>query len=223
MLAAQTETGFEVIVSDAGSTDGTLELLEAESRFNLVWRSSPDGGIYDGMNIGIDKARGHWFLFLGADDQLAAAETLAHTRELLERTNLDIFSCAVRYTGKRNPLVPHIHTPVYGKRLRWKNTLHHQGTFYRATLFASQRFDLRFPILADYHFNLTCWKRGKLGEVHPNIVAMAGAQGISKGFKWAQYREELRVKQDVLGWGERLLQTPWVWFKFVAKQMGRLI
>ena len=58
---------------------------------------------------------------------------------------------------------------------------------------------------------------------HPNIVAMAGAQGISKGFKSAQYREELRVKQDVFGWGERLLQAPWVWFKFVAKQMGRLI
>jgi glycosyltransferase involved in cell wall biosynthesis len=54
------------IIMDAGSTDGTLELLR---RFpHLRVNSEPDEGIYDGLNKGVRLSRGEVIGFLNTDD-----------------------------------------------------------------------------------------------------------------------------------------------------------
>jgi glycosyltransferase involved in cell wall biosynthesis len=65
------------IVIDGGSTDGTLDICD---RFPSVEKIVVPGcSIYEAWNIGIERARGDWIMFLNADDELAegAAEVVA--------------------------------------------------------------------------------------------------------------------------------------------------
>ena len=57
-LAAQTRAPDEVIICDGGSTDGTLQLLEAESRVSLRVVRQPGANISQGRNAAIEAATG---------------------------------------------------------------------------------------------------------------------------------------------------------------------
>jgi len=57
-LAAQTRLPDEVVICDGGSTDGTLPLLEAESRLPLRVIRRPGGNISQGRNAAIEVATG---------------------------------------------------------------------------------------------------------------------------------------------------------------------
>lgn len=57
-IAAQTRLPDEVVVCDGGSTDATLDLLRAETRFPLRLLSRPESNISQGRNAAIDAASG---------------------------------------------------------------------------------------------------------------------------------------------------------------------
>src|SRR5262249_42799842 len=65
------------IVVDGGSTDNTLVLCAERAATETI--VVPDCSIYEAWNIGLERARGDWVMFLNADDELAedAAETVA--------------------------------------------------------------------------------------------------------------------------------------------------
>src|SRR5688500_7526778 len=58
----------EIIVIDAGSADGTKELLATYAAKLAYWISEPDGGIYHAWNKGLKTAAGEWICFIGGDD-----------------------------------------------------------------------------------------------------------------------------------------------------------
>jgi glycosyltransferase involved in cell wall biosynthesis len=64
----QDEVEWEHIVVDAGSTDGTLDILREYP--HLRWKSEPDHGISHGFNKGFRQATGEWVMWLNADDYL---------------------------------------------------------------------------------------------------------------------------------------------------------
>ena len=71
VLSQQHEHELELIVIDAGSTDGTLDVLERyRKQYRLMLVSEPDRGIYDGMNKGIGLATGDVVGILNADDRV---------------------------------------------------------------------------------------------------------------------------------------------------------
>jgi glycosyltransferase involved in cell wall biosynthesis len=90
-LARQLWRGFEVIVSDGASDDGTPELARAYAGSLPALRvdSRPDSGVYDAINRGVAQARGEWVLVLGSDDRLHANDTLARVAPLLQSTTAE--------------------------------------------------------------------------------------------------------------------------------------
>ena len=64
----QTYSNKELIIIDGGSTDGTADLLKANSAKVSYWVSETDNGIYNAWNKGLSQANGDWICFLGADD-----------------------------------------------------------------------------------------------------------------------------------------------------------
>ena len=79
-VVRQTCSDFELVLVDGGSTDGTLDIAKSFAPnlgTRLVIHCGPDQGVYDAMNRGVGMATGAWLLFLGADDTLYEADTLA--------------------------------------------------------------------------------------------------------------------------------------------------
>jgi glycosyltransferase involved in cell wall biosynthesis len=65
------------IVIDGGSSDQTISICEKFPAIDTV--VVPGCSIYEAWNIGLERARGDWIMFLNADDELAegAAEIVA--------------------------------------------------------------------------------------------------------------------------------------------------
>ena len=79
-VASQTYRNIEHIIVDGGSTDESVDIIrkyESSNRssvhpLTIVWSSKKDKGIYNGMNIGIQRATGDYIQILNSGDILAA-------------------------------------------------------------------------------------------------------------------------------------------------------
>jgi glycosyltransferase involved in cell wall biosynthesis len=70
-LSKQNYNSFEVIVSDAGSRDGTNKVVNGfKNNLNIKLIENPPKGPAAGRNEGAKIARGEWLLFLDADDDI---------------------------------------------------------------------------------------------------------------------------------------------------------
>lgn len=190
----QSHSAVECIVIDGASTDGTLELLQGNPAIDLLI-SEPDRGIYDAMNKGIRYARGEWVLFLGADDQLADDGVLA-------RTFSASYDSQLIYGNVRFGQSACLYDGTFSKsKLMWKNICH-QAIFYRRELFLRiGLFDERYPLWADWEFNLRAFADPATKPQYINeVISLYGACGLS----YAQcdhifLADRLRLIMDLFG------------------------
>src|SRR5688500_13298908 len=78
----QNYTHKEIIVIDAGSADGTKEVLASYASKLAYWISEPDGGIYHAWNKGLKTAAGEWICFIGGDDVWSNASSLSNLMKM---------------------------------------------------------------------------------------------------------------------------------------------
>jgi glycosyltransferase involved in cell wall biosynthesis len=164
---------FELIVIDGGSQDGTVELLRSFDERIDVWISEPDRGIYDAMNKAQTLAQGVFLYHLNAGDTLL--EIPRRELEQAARQPVDAVTFRVRVDDDRE------FRPSFGFKLRLKNTLHHQGTFYRRETFGP--YDLQFRILADFDANQRLALRRAKVQIVDKLIAhhVSGGAGDSLG------------------------------------------
>ena len=168
----QTYSRIEYIIIDGGSKDGTVDIIKKYQDRIAYWVSEPDEGIYDAMNKGIRHASGDWIYFLGADDilyNILHCMTTAFVNDSsIYYGNVQLASSAKLYNGKFN---------IY--KLSTAN-LCHQAVFYPAKVFQLYKYDLRYPVYADYYLNLQCWADRRLKfQYLPFTVAAFCDNGIS--------------------------------------------
>ncbi len=86
--------------------------------------------------------------------------------------------------------------PSWSQKIWLKNTLHHQGVFYKRSIFKKLSFDTDYKILADYDLNLKLWQRKSPILLIDRIIARCGTQGLSKQYNWTLYKEEIKIKTN---------------------------
>lgn len=159
---------IEYIVVDGGSTDGTIGTLHSFDDYLDYWISEPDAGIYDAMNKGIVLARGQWIYHLNIGDHLLRLPQLF---DYPISNNVMCIGAVVQTSNDQ------VHIPSAGIALRFHNTLHHQGCFYRNT--SRLRYDIRYKVFADFNLNQQLLLSGAQILLCQDVVAMHDGGGVS--------------------------------------------
>jgi len=85
----QTFQNVEHIIQDGGSTDRTLEVIDATADARTHRVSAPDDGIYDAINKGIERSSGDVIGLMHSDDYFAHANILTLVEAAFANPDVD--------------------------------------------------------------------------------------------------------------------------------------
>ena len=163
-ILAQTCRDLEIVVQDACSEDDSFRALDAclkaenkSEHIPVRLAQKKDKGIYDGMNLALQRAVGRYVYFLNCGDYLHDGEVLSKVKEEIHKReenapeeNARIFYGNVleRRSGEEVAANPRMTDFAL-----FRNIPCHQACFYDRRLFERRAFDLRYKVRADYeHF-----------------------------------------------------------------------
>lgn len=157
-LRMQTFRGFEVVVMDGGSTDGTVDILKSAGDVVTHWHSERDRGIYHAWNKALAHAHGEWICFLGGDDRLHDAHALERIIPFLRNPgSRRVVYGRLRQVDEQGRVVAEIGEPWERAKgaFRAYRCLPHSGLMHHRSLFELHGpFDESLRIAADYEFLL---------------------------------------------------------------------
>jgi len=191
-VALQSYDNIEYLIIDGASTDHTVQVINQYLSFIDFFVSEPDAGIYDAMNKGIKHATGEWIYFLNSGDRIFSKNTLENIfSKPNKKINGDVsiligdvlYDSSKHFKGYMNSMI------------MIRNTLHHQGTIYRYTVFEKILYDNNLKILGDYDVNLYLYKKKAKYINLKEILAKCENGGVSMQVMWSKYIEEIKIKR----------------------------
>lgn len=188
-LEAQTDSDFDWIISDGGSTDSTISLLKSIKKINIKITSQDDFGIYDALNRGIKNSKNEYYLVVGADDTLSE-DAIEKYKAAASFTKPDFVAAGFSLEGKsyypknisgwRRGLPDVASSHSIG--LLIKKELHYKIGFYSRSL----------PICADQLFVLKAIQSGASIQRIQYIAGEYGYEGFSAQDKAGMITELFR-------------------------------
>lgn len=154
----QTYQDYEVLLQDAGSKDGTVEIArEFEPKFSgrLKIVSARDNGLYDGFNKGAQRATGEVVGVLNSDDFYSTntvLETIAKT--YAEHPEIDAVYADVHYVYPSDLSKPirYYSSKLFNRKRMEMGYMPAHPTFYarRECYEKYGYFDLNYKVAADF-------------------------------------------------------------------------
>jgi glycosyltransferase involved in cell wall biosynthesis len=179
-VAAQGHRNCELIVMDAASTDGSVDIIRSNADKITHWESKPDRGIRHAWNKALAVATGEWISFLGADDYFAHETSLQRLVAAGLERRADIVCTRVALVDNDGKFQRIIGEPWDWNRMKRFQRIGHHGMLHRKSLFRKYgEFSEEFTIVGDYEWLL------RLGpDVHSVFVdeplVCAGSAGGSR-------------------------------------------
>ena len=200
-VISQSYPCIEYIIVDGQSTDGTQGIINKYRDRISAYISEKDAGIYDAMNKGISMATGDFIYFLGGDDVLAGDII----KDVVPYLNSDVNS--VHYG---QVLLNPSRKLFGGKFSKWRlihKNITHQSIFYPAIVFEIKRFDTKYPVAADWDFNLYLMSKNVRFEYNGLIIAVFNTNGISSKGDREFYQNRKMIVKEYFGIVEWLYLT----------------
>jgi glycosyltransferase involved in cell wall biosynthesis len=189
---------YEYIIIDGGSTDGTVDVINKYLDKISVFISEKDTGIYDAMNKGISYSQGVFVYFINCGDRLLNVPVW----ELSNNLNNDLNCFPVALSNGRKII------PSIGFMLKLRNTLPHQGCFYKKS--KELQYNLNYKVFSDFNLNQKIYQmKGKISAFKGPVVAFHDMGGISHDKKYS--KEIFKVIQTNFGIKYKVMS--WVYFK----------
>lgn len=193
-ILCQTETDYEIVVKDGGSTDGSVCALETDDKIRVYCEK--DQGIYDAMNQAIRYVRGDYICFLNCGDYFDDEKVLQEVKKQIVQNKSGrpvIFYGNIR-ERRTGALVQS--NPVLDDFACYRNLPCHQACFYDKKLFDSRLFDLKYKVRADYEHFLWCLYEARAATVYMPITVASyegGGYSESKTGKKQSVREHKEI------------------------------
>lgn len=200
-ILRQTYQDYEVLLQDAGSRDGTVEIAqEYQSRFGerLKIVSAHDRGLYDGFNKGVQRATGDVVGVLNSDDFYTTdkvLETIVAT--YAEHPEIDAVYADVHYVDSSDltkPVRYYSSKKFTKERMEWGYMPAHPTFYARKECFEKYGyFDLYYKVAADFEYllRLIYVNNIKTYYVEQDWVTMRTGGASSSGLK-----SHIRIMKD---------------------------
>ena len=220
----QSFNDFEILIQDGLSSDNTLEIIRSFSDERIVSLSEQDSGVYDAMNKAVLRATGEWFYFLGSDDTLCSNSVLKQVYDVLTFTDANVVYGDVNITGNNSHYRLNDRGLYRGETSineLFDENICHQAMFYNSTIFFEDHclYDLKYPILADYMFNLLLASRQKFLYI-PITIANYNVGGISSNISDTNFAED-KWEKIITYFGTSLAKREFYQRKSLIRITGR--
>ncbi len=149
---------LEYIIIDGGSTDGTLDIIDAYRNVVSLCISEPDHGIYDAMNKGIQHATGDIIGIINSDDWYEA-DTVRRVVAYLDRNEADVVYGKILVVDTKGTIKAPDERPL--NTLWYQMAVPHPSVFIKRDIYIKYgAFDVRYKISADYELLLRLYSKG---------------------------------------------------------------
>ena len=178
---------IEYHVIDGGSADDTVDIVRRLAPEADVL-TEPDAGIYDAVNKGIARSRARFFYVLGAGDVLRPGIVAQLAAQLVALPPNSILYGNVYWVSLKR-----VYDGPFTKRNLTLRCICHQAMFIdRSLMEMLGAYDLRYPISADWHFNIRCFSDPRV-RLHyiDEIIADYEGGGISHTGRDTQFQTDL--------------------------------
>ncbi|MDZ4767615.1 MAG: glycosyltransferase family 2 protein [Chloroflexota bacterium] len=166
---------IEYLIFDGASTDGSVEILRAQTDPRLKWVSQKDGGQTDALNNGLRTATGEIITFINSDDTLLPGAVHFAVEYFAAHPACDLLygdAEIIDADGKRMQVIPstpyNLEEVVLGQQ-----TFLQQGTFWRRRV--SETIG-GFDDAIQYTFDIDYWARTALAGFQLDYVPGLRAQ-----------------------------------------------
>ena len=175
-IVSQNFDGFEWLIIDGFSTDGTWEYAQNLGDHPFVTLlQTPPKGIYEAMNFGAKQSTGAWLWFINSGDVLLADRILASMEEIiLNNSNVSIIASPVVYLTPSQRYYSLSIPKVIERESSQYAIFHHQGCILNGMIFSQVGgFDENLRFAAD----------GKLIDSMNSISDSAIVSIVTVGFE----------------------------------------
>lgn len=145
-VITQTNTDYEFIIIDGGSTDGSVDVIKLYNDDITYWVSEKDKGVYHAMNKGVSQAHGDYCIFMNSGDSFHSPKILESVSDYQE----DII-CGKIIRGESTTPDGHNKESISLVDLM-RRSLPHQAMFIKRELLIKRPYDENYRILSDWKF-----------------------------------------------------------------------
>lgn len=143
-VISQTNSNYEYIIIDGGSTDGSVNIIKEYKEHLVYWISEKDNGVYHAMNKGVAQAQGDYCIFMNSGDCFHSPDAL----NAVEQYQEDIVC------GQVSSFPSGHHKPTISLVDLLRISLPHQAMFIKRELLIKHPYDEQYKILSDWKFCL---------------------------------------------------------------------
>ncbi len=189
-VISQSNTFFEYIIIDGGSTDGSKEIIETYKNHVSYWVSEKDAGIYQAMNKGWRQATGEYCLFLNSGDYLYNENVIEQSSDLINKNSADIIYGNLFAFDETQSWISTF-TNKISLYYFSNNFIPHPSTFTkRSLLIQLNGFHEHYSILSDWTFFIEAFIAKAIFSRIDLTISAFYMKGISSGSKKGLYERE---------------------------------
>ena len=196
---------LETIVFDAGSDDGSVDILREYEEHLTYWTSEPDRGPAHAINKGFERATGEILGWLNSDDMLACGALREVGRAFAKDPDLDMVFANALYIDPSNNLFPAHHgthrTGLYYGEMqpkevvpaywRYVHAIPQPTVFFRRRLLDScGHLNEQYQYIFDFELFFRFAWQAKIKKIEKTL-AFYRIHGDAKTQNWKQFEIEL--------------------------------
>lgn len=193
-VLSQSFTGYEYIIIDGGSTDGSVEVIKENKKHITYWISEPDNGIYDALNKGLRMTHGEYVNCMNSGDTFASPNTLQQIIDEKIAPETALIYGDTFFAEPDGSMTYQVPIPFWeNKDYLYGMGICHQSLYVRSDLAKSHPFNERYRIAADFDAIQRIYNEGVSTYYIPIPLTIFDHSGLSSTHQKEGWREMAQI------------------------------